>query len=293
VRHEGPVFVVGVPRSGTSTVKQVLEASPELCGTPGESHFVWLAFHHPRRSGWRSAAVGPGEVRFAERRFVDAFFYSRCGARRFVDKAPANSLRIPHIAELFPDAVFVVVRRDPCDVVNSLINGWRHPGGRFRSYYVPEDLRIPDHPHRRQWRFALIPGWRDCIGRPIHEVAFAQWDGISRAIEDSRPYVPPSRWIDLHVEDLGARPAETLAALCAQVGLAADEGMARRLEQLLEHPAGAMSPPGRSKWRRDNHSEIAELLPRIAAAAPARGYRVDEETGESEIDRPAGAAATG
>ena len=292
-RHERPVFVLGVPRSGTSTVKELLAASGELCAPPGESHFVWLALHHPRRSGWHSAAIGAGEVRRGERRFVNAFFHAHCGACRFVEKAPANSLRIPHIAELFPDAVFVVVRRDPCDVISSLINGWRHPGGRFRSFYVPDDLRIPDHPYRHQWRFALIPGWRDLIGRPIPEVAFAQWDAISRAIEDARPLVAPARWVDVHLEDLRARPDATLAALCGAAGIAADARVERRLEELLERPASALSPPAASKWRRDNPAEVGELLPRIAAASPARGYLVDESSGEFERVGPRRASPAG
>ena len=51
----------------------------------------------------------------------------------------------PYLLELFPDAIFVAVSRNPCEVIASLINGWRDPSGRFRTYYVPERLRIPGH----------------------------------------------------------------------------------------------------------------------------------------------------
>lgn len=282
VRHERPIFIVGVPRSGTTTLAELLAGSGELCSPPGESHYVWLAYHHPRRSGWESSAIGPGEVRPGEPRFVNAFFHAYCGSRRFVEKAPANSLRLPHIVELFPDATIVALRRDPCDVINGLIKGWRRPGGRFRSFYVPEELRIPGYAHRRQWCFALVPGWRELIGQPIPEIAFAQWERMSGAIEGSRGIVPESRWIDVCLEDLRERPSETLAELCERLGIASDGGLRGRLEQLNRSPAEATSSPERGKWRRENPEEIGRLLPRIAAAAPARGYRVDPESGAAE-----------
>lgn len=290
-RHVRPVFIVGVPRSGTSSLVRLLRESEELRAPPWESHGVWLAFHHPRRSNWSSGAIGPGQLRTGERRFVSAYFYSYCGTDRILDKAPASSLRIPHLREVFPDAVIVAMHRDPCDVVSALIKGWRQPDGRFRSYYVPEDLRIPGYPHQRQWRFALIPGWRDCIGQPIREVAFMQWDRIAGAIESSRALVPESSWIDVHLEELRQQPEATLARLCEGLGIAATDAMAERLRELNVNPAGASSRPAVSKWRQENPNEIRGLLPRIAAASAGRGYRIDAASGDFEIgpsSRPTG-----
>lgn len=285
VEHERPIFIVGVPRSGTSSLVQLLAGSSGLRSPPHESHNVWLTYHHPRWSRWDDAAVGPGQVRLGERRFVNSYFYTYCGCHRFVDKTPANSLRIPHVLEVFPDAVIIAVRRDPCDVVNALIKGWRLPDGRFRSFYVPEDLHIPDHPHRRQWRFALVPGWRDCVGRPVHEVAFTQWERISGAIEAARTAVPSRRWVDVYLEDLRDQPDETLSFLCERLEIANEERLAHELKRLNENPAHASSPPIASKWRHEHAREVRELLPRIAAAAPERGYLVNPTSGESEILR--------
>ncbi len=151
LHYQRPLFIVGASRSGTSMLFRLLRESRSLGSLPGEGHNLWRAFHHPRSSGWESDAVGPGQLRFGERRFVKACLRSHFEGSRFVEKTPENAFRIPYLLDLFPDALFVVMWRDPCDVINSLINGWRDSAGRFRSYFVPEDLQIPGYRHRRQW----------------------------------------------------------------------------------------------------------------------------------------------
>ncbi len=92
VRFERPVFIIGVPRSGTTLLFRVLATSPELGALPREGHDMWRTYHHPRYSGWRSDAVGAGKVGIGERRFVAAYLASYIGRRqrRFVEKTPEN-----------------------------------------------------------------------------------------------------------------------------------------------------------------------------------------------------------
>lgn len=282
---ERPVFIVGSPRSGTSTLFQLLRSSEELEGLPFEAHDVWRAFHHPRLSRWRSDAVGEGELRPGEKRFVRARFGAHVRSGRLVEKTPENSLRVPYLLGLFPDAIFVVVKRNPCDVISSLINGWRHPAGRYRSYFVPVDLQIEGYEHPRRWCFALIEGWRDLVASTVPEVAFAQWDACTRALEEARGRVRPPRWVEVHLEDLIEQPPQTLSKVCQGVGIACDARLVETLEALSREPANALSPPSREKWRRDNPREIGRLLPRIAAAAAERGYLIDRSTGDFELIR--------
>jgi hypothetical protein len=284
--HERPVFVVGVPRSGTTSMVVLLRASRELDSSAGESHAVWLLYHHPRFARWASAAVGPDAVRLGERRWVNAYFASQsAGAPRLLDKTPANSLRIPHILELFPDATVVVMRRNPLDGINSLIKGWRHPQSQYGTFVVPEDLRIPDYPWQRLWCFALPPGWRSVIGRPLAEVCFHQWDAIAASIEDARAAAPASsRWVDVRLEDLLDRPDDTLEALCAGIGIPVDDAMRETLRNVRENPVNALSAPAPGKWRAENGDALTALLPRIAAASVGRGYAVDERTGDFTLE---------
>jgi len=198
----------------------------------------------------------------------------RSGLRR-------SGLRWP-LRDLFPDAFFIVVKRNPSDVISSLINGWRR-GQMFRSYYVPQKLAIPGSEGPHQWRFALIDGWRDFASGPIPEIAFEQWRQCTNAIVSARALVAPERWMEVHLEDFLARPEASFARLCEQIEIQSTPHLAERLQDSVSKPVFAISDPGKDKWRRDNPEEIAELLPKIAEAALPTGYIIDPKTGSFSI----------
>lgn len=298
--HERPVFIVGVARSATTTLFRILRESPELGALPGEGHDLWRAFHHPRYGGWQSDRVDAGAVRRFERPFVHAYLSSYFDQPRFVEKTPENAFRVPYLVELFPDAHFVAVWRNPCDVINSLIKGWRHPRGDFRSYFVPENLAIPDYTPQRQWCFALIEGWRELKSSPIPEIAFAQWRAAAEALVSAREQLDPDRWTDIYLEDWLAAPQQELARLLARIEVQGHPALDEALEHWIAQPANALpalasphgGPAAGERWQSENQLEIRPLLPRIAATTSslALGYRVDAETGEVRR-QPAAAAA--
>ena len=286
VQYERPIFIIGASRSGTSLLFHLLRASRELGSLPREGHDLWRTFHHPRANQWASDSVGAGQLEAREKRYVSAYFYSFFSSRRFVEKTPENSFRVPYLLELFPDAFFVVVRRSPCDVINSIINGWRDPRGRFRSYYVPEDLHIPGYPNRRQWCFTLIEGWRDLKSASIPTIAFAQWEEFVCALSGTGLQIPPERWLVVHLEDLLSSPLEVVQGLCKAVDVSWEPALERKLQELLSKPINTLSAPADEKWRSQNRQEISDLLPRIAALAPLAGYQVDPVSGHYTIVRP-------
>jgi hypothetical protein len=283
-----PILIVGMPRSGTQFLFHVLRESRELGGLPWEGHNVWRRFHHPRQHGWRSDRVGAGEIRPGERRYVSAAFRTYAGNKRLVEKTADNVVRIPYLLELFPDAVFVLMKRNPCDVLNSYINMWKHPTGRFRSYFVPIDLQIEKYPHRRMWCFTLVDGWRELATGGIPEIALTQWLQYVQAIEEARRLVPESQWVELFFEDVLRHPDETIDTLYRRIGVASDQVMDAKLKELVANPINSMSAPGREKWRSQNPAEIQALLPRIAGPAAVLGYTVDPVTGA--VTYPGGVA---
>ncbi len=277
--HRAPILIVGMPRSGTQMLFHLLRESPELGSMDVEGHDAWRAYHHPRRQGWTSDRVRAGNVRFGEQRFVNAWFATYTDGRRLLDKTADNLMRVPYLLELFPDAIFVVAKRNPCDVLNSYINMWRHPQGRFRSYFVPADLHIPTYPHPRRWCSTLIDGWRDLTTSPVPEIAFEQWRQYVERIEEGRRLVPRKQWVELSFEDLIATPEVTIAGLYKSIGIAPDAALTAKLKELIENPINSLSPPGHEKWRTQNAAEILELLPKIVGPAAVLGYKVDPATG--------------
>lgn len=278
-QYRRPILIVGMPRSGTTLLFRVLREHPSLGSLPREGHDVWRRFHHPRRSGWRSDHVGAGEVRRGEARWVRAFFASHIGETRLLEKTADNLVRVPYLLDLFPDAFFVVLTRDPCDALNSYINMWRHPLGRFRSYFVPVDLRIPGYEPRRRWCSTLIEGWRDLTSSPVPEIAFRQWRTYVECLEAARRLVPASQWIEVRFEDLLAHPQDALDGLCRRIDLTVTPRMRETLADFVARPVNAMSPEGQGRWRGRNRAEIESLLPRMVGPALALGYVLDPAAG--------------
>jgi tetratricopeptide (TPR) repeat protein len=139
----GHVFVLGFMRSGTTLLETILASNSAICAMD-EREFLAAAARRflfadetldelanlpePELAIWREAywmAVEEADPRVA--------------GRIFVNKMPFNSLRLPLIAKLFPDARIILAVRDPRDVVLSC---FRH---RFDANQLTfEFLRLQD-----------------------------------------------------------------------------------------------------------------------------------------------------
>ena len=127
-----PIFILGVPRSGTTLLRTLLDAHPHIaCGpeTP------WLAEHQPASLlGLVRAMVEPEHgycksyrqdasvVHDAARRLLDGVLgaYARArGKRRWAEKTPNNLLHLEALHAIVPDAAYVWITRDALDVAHS------------------------------------------------------------------------------------------------------------------------------------------------------------------------------
>lgn len=102
---------------------------------------------------------------------------------RFLEKTPKNSLRVPFLDRLFPDARYVWIQRSAAENVDSLIAGWQAvdrigPFTRHRfagaGYPVAGELDLQDY-RGKWWKFALVPGWRTLRGKTVADVAAWQY----------------------------------------------------------------------------------------------------------------------
>jgi hypothetical protein len=196
--------------------------------------------------------------------------------RRYLDKAPRNSLRVPYLIALHPDARFVVLRRDGRAVVSSLITAWRSDDGRFTGMAPPGGLDIRGY-GGENWKFVIPRGWEAYArGRTLAEVCAFQWRACMEAIMAARAGDPrPDRWLDVAYEDLVERPGEEVARLLAVLGLRADPAVLEAAAALDRTVAKAVTPPGRDKWRRENPDEVAAVAQGLAPTMRRLGYAVD------------------
>jgi len=115
-----PIFILGMPRSGTSLVEQILASHPKIYGA-GELYFFELLVHHKVKQGklihLRDVLPNLQSQDFEE----FAKFYSGhlkalpTKAKLITDKMPRNFLYVGLIKILFPDAKIIHCRRQPED----------------------------------------------------------------------------------------------------------------------------------------------------------------------------------
>lgn len=119
-----PIFVVGMPRTGTTLVDRILSSHAEVISA-GELQAMPLAVKQAAGSRSRlvidpETVLGAMEADPAE---IGRLYMTRAahhlpsGTTRFVDKLPANFLHIGHILRSLPHARVVCLRRHPMDTV--------------------------------------------------------------------------------------------------------------------------------------------------------------------------------
>ena len=119
----GHVFLLGFPRSGTTLLEVVLEGHPNIVSLEENESMVGAVDEFMRRPGDPLGIAAAPEstlerLRSAYWRQVAAAEVD-VGAKLFVDKNPLNTLKLPLIARLFPDAKVLFACRDPRDIVLS------------------------------------------------------------------------------------------------------------------------------------------------------------------------------
>lgn len=195
--HEPPMpFIVGVPRSGTTLLRLMLDAHP-LLAIPPETGFLSIAAQMPpdsraAREAFASALVafppdapawgdfGIAEDAFRDRLYqLDSFtpadgfrlFYrmyaARFGKPRYGDKTPLYAQQLVSIESILPEARFIHLLRDGRDVAISLRRQWFSPGESIETqarYW--RDVIVAARVQGRQVRNYLEVRYEDLLRDP-------------------------------------------------------------------------------------------------------------------------------
>jgi hypothetical protein len=265
-----PVLVLGVSRSGTTLLKEMLDSHSELA-IPTESYFVpQLWDRHSRNfdsEGFladvgrlmrvKEWGVTPDDVR--ERlpenpmaaEAIRAIYRSYADARgkpRYGDKTPSYMQSLDVLEQVFPDAQYLHLVRDGRDAGMSFLEMRRKP--RFN------------------------------VARPRGIASFAsQWKLEMEGARELGRRLGPERYLELRYEDLVREPEAELRRLATFLGLEFEPGMlayhaAVDASALQDHPLLAKPPtPDTRRWQEQLSPADTQVFEAIAGATlSASGY---------------------
>ena len=139
-----PIFIVGLPRSGSTLIEQILASHSRVEGTMELPNIInitrSLADAAPDRDGYPESihALSPQQWADLGRRYVNETAPLRTGRPRFTDKMPNNFSHVGLIASILPRATIIDARRHPMDCCFSTFKQYFAEGQTFS--YSLEDL---------------------------------------------------------------------------------------------------------------------------------------------------------
>ena len=236
-RH--PVFVGGMPRSGTTLLSRLLGAHPSLVMAPETHYFTRCWTGEPvadtadalrmldrlfQQPGVQDMALTPEETERIRQRVQEVpvpahgdvlralldIYAARSGAPAWGEKTPDHLRFVPEMARQFPEAVFLAIVRDPRDVCLSL--------------------------QSMPWSRSTLP-----------EQAWT-WRTYAQLV-DGYQHEYDERFYALRYEDLIVEPEATLRGVCAFLGTSFHPAMLRVQDDTAQ-PFDAEREPWKAKSKR-------------------------------------------
>lgn len=187
--ESGPIFIIGMPRTGTTLVDRILSAHPDV-QSAGELQAMPLAIKRLSQSESRlvldpdtiarSGALSPDTV---GRAYMDrARQHAGTDGPVFIDKFPLNFLYVGYIARALPNARIVCLRRGAMD---SVWSNFKHLFATTSSYYA-WSYDLMDTARYYALFDRMMAFWRDMFpGRLLelgYEALIADQEGETRRL---------------------------------------------------------------------------------------------------------------
>jgi len=278
-----PVIILAAPRSGSTLLFETLSEAPGAWTIGGESHQIIEGvqalnpnFGNVDSNRLTAEHANDKITQFMRSRFA-RFLRDRDGREffrhrdieqlRFIEKTPKNSLRLPFLDKVFPDALYVFLFRDVRPNLSSMMEAWR--ARRWVTYPKLPAWQGPP------WSLLLPPGWQALSGRPLEEICAFQWEAANRIVLNDLEHLPRDRWTTVNYQDLLDEPLQTVSRLCEFCDLEMDAHLRGRLQQPLPLSRLTHTRPAADKWLK-NKIEIEAVLDSVAdteSRLQALGYR--------------------
>ena len=165
-----PIFVVGMPRSGTTMTEQIIAAHSQVEGAGELTRMSLMARKFADDKGMvgildKMTAAGPRNWKAVSQQYLNLLEALAPGARHVVDKMPHNFRHLGFIHFCFPNAKIIHCRRAPLD---NFISAFQSNLQRFHSYAY--DQAVYGDYYLEYTR--LVNHWKNAISGRIYDLQY-------------------------------------------------------------------------------------------------------------------------
>lgn len=194
-----PAFIIGSGRSGNTLLRRILSANPDVFIPPetyvlGKSINQWTFSAHLSLSALqhrfyqnlvshsefhtfgikdtlalKDALVSADNTSLADTLNAFYAFYRQAHgehAHRWIDKTPLNTLYVEQIYSVFPDAKFIVMSRDPCDVVSSYMKSGIFPDFEVAAHRWYDSMKSAKRMERKHPDAVMVVKYESLVSAP-------------------------------------------------------------------------------------------------------------------------------
>lgn len=231
------IVIIGAPRSGTNMLRDILTSFDDLCTWPcDEINYIW----RHGNVGHPSDEIPSDRVTASVKKYINGRFDEIRGKYQssiVVEKTCANSLRVPFVDKILPDAKYIFIYRDGIDAIGSAKERWT--AGLDVRYlfkkvkFVPK-TDLPYYAMRYFWSrfYRLFSGenavafWGPILenqqlifqNRTLNELCALQWQQCVDKAEEAFSSMPTGKLIRVRYEDFVCQPDEELKRILGFVG---------------------------------------------------------------------------
>ncbi|WP_018237167.1 sulfotransferase [Ensifer sp. BR816] len=279
-----PIFLIGNYRSGTTVTQNLIGLHPDVV-TWYEPRTLWL-YADPARHHDEFAEGDATEkvVRYIRGRFLE--FQLRNGNRQIMENTPSNVLRVPYVHQIFPEATFLYITRNPFSCISSMELKWQrtktfkglkrtlsvvpitqlhyYVGGFVKQILVKKILRQ---------KYTPIYGPRyKGIDADLREysklsVIARQWARGNRKAREDLAKLGNDRVLTCRYEDLMQDTETTLRRIYDHCGLTCSDDIVRAAKAMVD-------PTRQEKWLRLDREKLQAIIPEVREEMGFYGYDV-------------------
>ena len=177
-----PIFILGLPRSGSTLIEQILASHSLIEGTQELPNILAISREIKLidpKNGYPNNLLGFDQSSFADlgRKYIDETKWARSSKPFFIDKMPNNFVHIGLIKLILPKAKIIDARRNPMDACFSCFKQYFAKGQHFTydlddiARYYKDYIRLMEYWKKRFPNEVFTINYEDIIHNPNERIA--------------------------------------------------------------------------------------------------------------------------